>query len=775
MHRLALLLSATGLAACTSSPCDQAALGQAKTAADVEKACAIPADVIGMWTCETPIPAAGDIPALRALHASCGLDALGSQEDFATGTGDPIRAAAVYQWMNRTQIAGADTAGKLLVGAPFVEGITLPTFTGNTKPPAAHMLTIRTMNDADLANLPKLTEALTGFGAWGPFPGWAVPTLTGGSAFAIDTSLDVGTLKRAVASLADGDGASFPVASTGGIVWITLGLPTSDDAARVRLGEGGFTTPEGAPLPDAPRYRLEVSDSATIGELVAALGPAVKGQLELALDHAPCGTAPEGMTCVPGEGVFATHYIDAAPSDDAAACTKAGVCRSEKRTWAWAREYCSWQGKRLPTYWELQRATEAGTVSGAANQWTATWRAKDKSVGEAPFGQCDGSPRCWTSSRRLSADGTGHDPTKTMKGGIVCASTNRWLATLPPDIIANPRPTPAAPTAAPELAKLANAIDQDNLTDKGICPADVRENWGEHQKSGGRSTLECRDPQSYITTNEPRRHVWAKHFTNVGGGYLGVGSDQNYDFIAAARSDWAWVYDYDPNVVRLHHILEVLILESETPEALVERFDSKSADATAELIRAKITDEADAKQLSAFYYAYREKLFRHYTRSIKPSKAQGDFGWLRNKANYDFIRTLHQQDRIIPIGLDLLGTKSMRSVGDAAKKMGIPIRIFYTSNAPTAWGGQVTPDWRKNIASIPMDEESVVLATFNWGGFNQTGYWHYNVMQGPLFQERMQRAGYDDNGHEWGPTWDRVPAGDPDLTTTGLPGAGWNR
>ena len=35
--------------------------------------------------------------------------------------------------------------------------------------------------------------------------------------------------------------------------------------------------------------------------------------------------------------------------------------------------------------------------------------------------------------------------------------------------------------------------------------------------------------------------------------------------------------------------------------------------------------------------------------------------------------------------------------------------------------------------------------------------------------------GYDDNGHEWGPTWDRVPAGDPDLTTVGLPGAGWNK
>ena len=153
MHRLALLLASAGLAACSSPPCDPAALGQAKTAQDVEKACAIPANVIDMWTCETPVPSAGDIPALRVLHERCSLGALGSQEDFATGTGDPIRGAAVYQWMNRTKIPGADTAGKLLVGPPLIEGLTLPTFTGSTKPPAAHMLTVRATNDADPATL----------------------------------------------------------------------------------------------------------------------------------------------------------------------------------------------------------------------------------------------------------------------------------------------------------------------------------------------------------------------------------------------------------------------------------------------------------------------------------------------------------------------------------------------------------------------------------------------------------------------------------------------
>ena len=75
------------------------------------------------------------------------------------------------------------------------------------------------------------------------------------------------------------------------------------------------------------------------------------------------------------------------------------------------------------------------------------------------------------------------------------------------------------------------------------------------------------------------------------------------------------------------------------------------------------------------------------------------------------------------------------------------------------------------VSSPPLSL-SVVLATFNWGGFGQTGYWHYNVMNGLLFQERMTVSSYDHNGHEWGPTWDRVPGDDPDLTSAGLPGVG---
>ena len=133
---------------------------------------------------------------------------------------------------------------------------------------------------------------------------------------------------------------------------------------------------------------------------------------------------------------------------------------------------------------------------------------------------------------------------------------------------------------------------------------------------------------------------------------------------------------------------------------------------------------------------------------------------------------MYKNGHIVPVGADMLGSVALRSIGEQARKMDIPVRIFYVSNAPTAWGSQVTPDWRKNILGLPFDEQSVVLTTFNWGGFEQTGYWHYNVMHGLLFQERMALDGYRSNGHDEGPAWDRVPGPDPDLTLSGLPGSG---
>ena len=72
--------------------------------------------------------------------------------------------------------------------------------------------------------------------------------------------------------------------------------------------------------------------------------------------------------------------------------------------------------------------------------------------------------------------------------------------------------------------------------------------------------------------------------------------------------------------------------------------------------------------------------------------------------NYTYIRTMHQQNRIVPVAGDMLADNGLRSIGDATKKMNIPIRIFYTSNAPTA-GDKSRKSTKKMLSTSPLIKE----------------------------------------------------------------------
>ena len=93
---------------------------------------------------------------------------------------------------------------------------------------------------------------------------------------------------------------------------------------------------------------------------------------------------------------------------------------------------------------------------------------------------------------------------------------------------------------------------------------------------------------------------------------------------------------------------------------------------------------------------------------------------------------------------------------------------MHTSNAPTSWGGGVTADWRKNVAALPMDDQSLTILTWNRGSFGGTDYWHYQIMRGLQYQARLQQPGIN---YMWQLAWDRIPSPEPDLTLAGLASA----
>ena len=109
------------------------------------------------------------------------------------------------------------------------------------------------------------------------------------------------------------------------------------------------------------------------------------------------------------------------------------------------------------------------------------------------------------------------------------------------------------------------------------------------------------------------------------------------------------------------------------------------------------------------------------------------------------------QGRIIPVAADMLGDLAMQSIGTQAAALNVAIRVFYVSNAPLAWGGQITDGYRNNVNVMPFDDQSVFLASYGGGGFGQKGYWHCFTASALLMRDRI--ASQDRNETM---IWDRV-------------------
>ncbi len=548
----------------------------------------------------------------------------------------------------------------------------------------------------------------------------------------------------------------------------------------------------------------------------------------------PCDRSPPAMRCLVGgpsdvlapepsstplrDVSLSTFWLDTEPVTTTRylACVKEGACKAvpglEKTSdggparvpFSAAAQFCTSMGKRLPTEWEWERASQSDAAMLGLGAWTSTWfassmaRCGPRCRGEDPRGPCDGATPCPGQAPVRVVKGLprrairGSSPTASSRTAspesslhtFRCASSSSALTSWPPRQLAAPRPSPPPPPPpTAEQIRIARAINEDEL-EKQVC----------EQK--GRSFVDCRDPNHYIKTNEPRLHVWRPYIEHLGGGYVGVGIDQNYSFIAAAKSEWAWLFDYDPTVVRLHKVLRAIILQSPDRATFLSSFEADAKDNILALLSSTYKDTPERAAYREIYAISRSSLLKYYERQINHEvsvpdivkaptadedaprrKAYGKvgdaaedptFGWLATEDAYQYIRLLFSQERIHIMKGDMLKNRTMQGVGAAARALGVPIRIYYPSNAPECWPH--TKQYKRNVLALPFDDASVVLTSLSGikqGFGRQRGYWHYNVQAGLQQQELLARPGY---GSLKQLVWHRRPGHDVDVSVCGLPG-----
>ena len=222
------------------------------------------------------------------------------------------------------------------------------------------------------------------------------------------------------------------------------------------------------------------------------------------------------------------------------------------------------------------------------------------------------------------------------------------------------------------------------------------------------------DTGDTTVSNEARLDLFWEHAKDLGGGYVGVGSTQNYLLAAWANSEYIWLMDFTRIVVATNKAHIAFIKESPTPEEYLKFWEGKSRDKGNEILKKHYKSEADFNFILSAYKKSKPYIQKRYRNLKFLIKKRNYKVWINDQKFYDRIRNLALKGRIRAIKGNLLGPTTLKGIGDAARKMGVPVRIFYPSNAEEYKIFNPYPEqFRVNLRNLPVDEKSRVLRTIS--------------------------------------------------------------
>jgi hypothetical protein len=250
----------------------------------------------------------------------------------------------------------------------------------------------------------------------------------------------------------------------------------------------------------------------------------------------------------------------------------------------------------------------------------------------------------------------------------------------------------------------------------------------------------------YWISNERSHFLWHEDLSGVGNAYVGVGTDQNYMLAAWAKSDLIILMDFDQAIVNLHRVYRVLFDAAETPEAFLKLWTEDETDNVRAMLEAAYAEEDSLKRIVRAHKIARKLVYARLKRLARQYPPLGIGTFVSDQAQYDHIRTLWANGRVIPMRGDLTADSTLKGIGDALRASDADLGVLYLSNAEQYF--DYLPGYRRNIINLPFAERSLVVRTLGWGvhGFVDGEEYHYNRQSGANFVQwmkvnRVKRAG----------------------------------
>ncbi len=239
----------------------------------------------------------------------------------------------------------------------------------------------------------------------------------------------------------------------------------------------------------------------------------------------------------------------------------------------------------------------------------------------------------------------------------------------------------------------------------------------------------------FLKSNERRHDLFFPVLTRLGGGYLGVGADQNYTLAAVAGAELLFLVDIDGEVIRWHKIYAAVIPLAESPQMLLKLLQARAEPSVQQALVQRWPTEAT--ELLHSYRNYRHMIGMHLQNEMQVNRNGRPSTWMSDPVLYSRIRELMIAKRVIARVGDLHGERTMLGIGDAARALRVTMRTVYLSNVEQWF--QYSPQFRRNLVHLPHDGRTIVLRTLARGDVPAPDLdrWHFSVQSLDEFIARI--------------------------------------
>lgn len=268
----------------------------------------------------------------------------------------------------------------------------------------------------------------------------------------------------------------------------------------------------------------------------------------------------------------------------------------------------------------------------------------------------------------------------------------------------------------------------------------------------------------FLYSDEANPEKFLEKIKDLGGGYVGVGTDQGYLFIGWMKPHLAWLSDYDPWVVFLHLAYIAFFEASETYEKFYERWWNDSRESSTALLEKAYADHPRKKQILEVFRAGRGAVFRRLGRLRRHLKETRVPGFITDQEQYAFVRSLILAKRVRPLLGNLLDKNALNGIAEVSRELKVPVRALYVSNAESYWSYE--DRFRENIYNMNFDESSLIMRTFATKPQNKD--YAYGTQSAKNFQEWLRQPFVKEVRHVW--QEGRYTSGEGDYPFTHIDG-----